>query len=259
MNKSLSYRLEQIIRDLTNSVSSRINDKPFLQTIKKRLKFQNHSDWNVLCSLMDVLSDTELAKENFLKYNLSGPTKILDYGEEYLRLYGILNAIYLQKSAIISFVELVKLPRKKEIITRLESLKIIELRHIVGAHTIDFLDNGNKNPHQFQRGSLNNRIIGTSDSKNNFKEYDLKKLVLEYNEIAETILIDATEKFIFTALKNGGELFDKYKKRLEAVKAEKAGNIVIYPMGFEEEHFIIMVKTDPKTPKIVTREEDVEL
>ena len=203
MQKSLIYRCEQLIRDIANDVARRTTGKPFLSTVKKRLKFQNEEDWVTLCSLMDVLGDTELAKENFLKYDLSGPTKIRDYGEQYLRLYGILNAIYLQKSALIAFVELIKLENKKIIITKIESLKILELRHIVGAHTIDFLDNGKKNPHQFQRGSLdNNRPIATSDAKGNFKEYDLKALVLEFNSFSEELIISATNKFINTVYKN---------------------------------------------------------
>ena len=69
------------------------------------MKFDDKNGWNVLCSLMDVLNDTELAKENFIKYGIGGPTKISDIGEQYLRLYGITNSIYLQKSAVLAFIE----------------------------------------------------------------------------------------------------------------------------------------------------------
>lgn len=242
MTKPLLYRCEQIIRDIANDVALRITDKPFLKTVTQRLKFENETDWNVLCSLMDVLGDTELAKENFLKYDLSGPTKIKDYGEQYLRLYGIVNAIYLQKSAMISFVELIKLANKKTLISKLDSLKIMELRHIVGAHTIDFIDNGKKNPHQFQRGSLDNFPIKTSDSKGNFKEYDLKRLLLEYNVVAEELLINATNKFISTVFKNGGQKLANYRVRFEAIKSEKNGAIVVYPADGSNPITIMVVK-----------------
>lgn len=39
----------------------------------------------------NVIDCVELAKENFYKYQLSGPTKIKDTGEELLRLYSILE------------------------------------------------------------------------------------------------------------------------------------------------------------------------
>jgi len=240
--KSLLYRCEQIIRDIANDVALRITDKPFLKTVTHRLKFENETDWNVLCSLMDVLGDTELAKENFLKFDLSGPTKIEDYGEQYLRLYGIVNAIYLQKSALISFVELIKLKNKKILVAKLDNLKIMELRHIVGAHTIDFIDNGKKNPHQIQRGSLANYPIKTSDSKGNYKEYDLKKLLLEYNAVAEELLINATDKFISTVFKNGGQKLTTYKDRFEAIKSEKSGAIVVYSVGSSQPITIMIVK-----------------
>ncbi|PCH98655.1 MAG: hypothetical protein COB85_01215 [Bacteroidetes bacterium] len=240
--KSLIYRCEQIIRDLANDIAGSIHDKPFKETVIKKLKFSKLDDWNVLCSLMDVLSDTELAKENFLKYSLTGPTKILDYGEQYLRLYGLVNAIYLQKSALISFIELVKLRGKKEIINKIESLKLIELRHVVGAHTIDFLDNGTRNPHQLQRAMLEGRIIKTSDSRGNFKEYDLKELLLEYNQLAEKLIIEATNQFIKTVLKNGGKRKEKYLERLDAVKSAHNGAIVIWNEEGTEQFIVRIVK-----------------
>lgn len=242
MNRSLIYRCEQLIRDIANDVALRITDKPFRKTVTEKLKFENETDWNVLCSLMDVLGDTELAKENFIKFDLSGPTKIQDYGEQYLRLFGILNAIYLQKTAIITFIELIKLQNKNKFIDKIELLKIIELRHIIGAHTIDFLENGKKNPHQFQRYSLNQQPIKTSDSQGNYREYDLRKLLFEYNLAVEEILIQATEKFISTVLKNGGEKKNKYQDRLELIKTEKKGNIVIYPSDGSEPITMIVVK-----------------
>ena len=238
MERSLIYRCEQIIRDIANNAASRINVKPFRQTIAKRLKFDTEDGWNVLCSLMDVLGDTELAKENFLKFSLSGPTKIQDYGEQYLRLYGIVNAVYLQRSALISFIELIKLRDKKSIISKIDSLKIIELRHIVGAHTIDFLDDGKRNPHQFSRGSLEHEPIATSDSKGNYKKYNLKELLLEYNKLASELLIEATEKFITTT--QGGQKLIEFKERLELVKEEQDGAIVIYP-PHGTEPFVIRV------------------
>lgn len=239
MNESIIKLSEGLIRDLTNEIAQSVNGKPFKDTVVKRLKFSKATDWNVLCSLMDVLGDTELAKENFLKYDLSGPTKNLDFGEQYLRLYGIVNAIYLQKSAIVSFIELVKLNDKKKIVTKIDNLKILELRHVVGAHTIDFMDNGEKNPHQLQRSLIRDRNLRTLDSKGNFKDYNLKDLLTEYNKLAEELLIQAVEKFIGTVLNGNKKKFTEYNERLDALKAQKKGHLIFYlPDG---KHFKIRV------------------
>ena len=104
---SIICQCEQLIREIVYEITRKENyDKPFLLYVTKRLKFENEEGWISLCSLMDVIGDTELAKKHFFNYGIDGPTKILDYGEQYLRLYGILNALYLQKSAIFEFLEL---------------------------------------------------------------------------------------------------------------------------------------------------------
>lgn len=245
MKKSIISRCEDIIRELANYIADGIEEQPFLLEVMKRLKFSKEDDWDVLCSLMDVIDDTELAKENFLKFDLGGPTKIQDYGEQYLRLYGITNAVYLQKSAIISFIELVKLPNKKRLLEKLENLDIIKLRHIVGAHTVDFIDDGQRNPHQFQRGFISSSPITTSDSKGNFVNYNLKELLEEYNNVAEDILINATDKFINTVLKNGGNKKDEFAEKINAVKCAQNGDIVIWTENGKEP-FIIKVKNVSK-------------
>jgi hypothetical protein len=229
MKTPIISKCEALIRELANDVALGIQGKQFKEEIIKKLKFDNENGWNVLCSLMDVLSDTELAKENFLKYDLGGPTKILDYGEQYIRLYGITNALYLQKSAIISFVELVKLSNKTEELKNLNDCKIIEFRNIVGAHTVDFIKNQKKNPHQFQRYIGQDSNIKVSDSDNNYTEYNLKQLILDYNVIAEDILIRATEKFISTVLKNGGAKKEMFLKKIEALKQANKTGMAMWP------------------------------
>jgi hypothetical protein len=237
MTRTLIYSCEQIIRDIANYSANRIKGKSFRQAINQKLKFEKEDDWITLCSLIDVLGDTELAKENFLKYDLSGPTKIKDTGEQYLRLYGIVNAVYLQKSVILSFLELIKFHGKKQFVSKFSSLGIIKLRNIVGAHTVDFKDGDQLNPHQISRGSLEHGPISARDSKGKFTEYDLKKLLTEYNEFASDLLITAIEKFIKMAM--GGQKLKEYNDRLGLVKGEQKGDIVIYPIGADP--FIVTV------------------
>lgn len=243
MQTIIISKVESILREIVNDIALPINNKPFIEEIKKRLKFQNESDWSLLCSVMDVLSDTELTKENFFKYNLSDPTKIQDYGEQYLRLYGITNAMYLQKSAIEALVELVKLPNKKKELDNLNETDIITFRNIIGAHTVSFRDkNNNVNAYQFQQFFSKDGSIKTQDSKNEFKDYDLKKLILDFNNIAEDLLIRCLEKLVNSAYKNQtSPKKESYFNKINALKEAADGNIVIWPDS-SEELFIIKIK-----------------
>jgi hypothetical protein len=222
------YQCEKLIREIINQIPIS-NKKDFLETAKGYLKYSNTQDWRTLCSLLDVLGDTELAKENFEKYGISGPTKFNDPGEKYLRLYGILNTIYLQKSAIMEFLRIANHRDKSIFEKEIDRLKILELRHIVGAHTIDYMDNGDKNPHQIQRSSLDERSIRTLDSKNNFKTYNLNELLTEYNLKASKILFLATEKFVSTVFKNGGKKKEIFTKKISLISEILDGNLVFYP------------------------------
>jgi len=224
--ETVIYQCEKLIRDIINQIPNS-DKKPFLETAKKYLKFSKTKDWSTLCSLLDLLGDTEFAKNNFDKYGISGPTKFNDPGEKYLRLYGILNTIYLQKTAIMEFLVLANHPDKTMFTKELDGLKLLELRHIVGAHTIDYLDNGDKNPHQIQRTSLDQKSIRTLDSNNKFKVYNLNDLLVEYNKTASRILFLATEKFIMTVFKNGGKKKEIYLKKISYIKEVLDGNWVV--------------------------------
>ncbi|WP_341226953.1 hypothetical protein [uncultured Arcticibacterium sp.] len=240
---SIILKCEKIIRELANQVAKGIKSEDFNSGIISKMKFDDKNGWNVLCSVMDVLSDTELAKENFIKFGLGGPTKIRDYGEQYLRLYGITNSIYLQKSAVLAFIELIKLPNKKKEVARIENSRFVEFRHIVGAHTVDYLDNGRKNPHQIQRALIDKYPIQTSDSNNNYRKFDLKELLFEFDNVIEDVLVRSTEKFIKTVLKNGGEKKELLIKKIEALKSIQNGGVAIWPDN-EEEFFVVKIKKE---------------
>lgn len=83
-----------IIRDLIN---------------KTRTKYQlmkNLQHWNQLCSSMDVIGDTEYAIDAYL--NNDYPK---EDSEKYLRLYGVLQALYVQQDAVMHLCESLELLR----------------------------------------------------------------------------------------------------------------------------------------------------
>jgi hypothetical protein len=173
MNLKIStiYQCEQLIRAIANFEAGRITDGIFLDGIQKRLKFDDPEGWIALCSIMDALGDTEMAKLSFLER-----PKSLNIGEGYLRLYGVLNAGYIQLQCLIDLMRLTKLPEMRSFKSTLEESTLILIRHKVGAHSINYLDSitKTKNPHQHARSEVVNGIINISDKKNNFTYYNLK-------------------------------------------------------------------------------------
>lgn len=57
----------------------------------------DHNKLNFIIDSLYLIEDTQLAKLNFREFGASGPTKYKNFGEVYLRIYGIYNACYLQK------------------------------------------------------------------------------------------------------------------------------------------------------------------
>lgn len=106
------------IRNLINSRVQRIKakqDKTILTQIKEQLGLQLEDNWGFLCTSMDLIEDSNLAIENFAKFQLEGPTKYNDEGEKYLRLYGFLNAVHIQQNALVTLFALLKVPGKDQL------------------------------------------------------------------------------------------------------------------------------------------------
>lgn len=67
--------------------------------------FKNHrDDWNILCISMDTIDDTESAIIFFQSDNFDNQ----DLGLKYLKLYGLLQAVFLQQDAIKFLYQTIK-------------------------------------------------------------------------------------------------------------------------------------------------------
>lgn len=64
-------------------------------TLRKRHFAKDHDKWNKFCVAMDNLEDCDLAISFFLS---AGPGESV--GEQYLRLYGVLQAVFIQQDSI---------------------------------------------------------------------------------------------------------------------------------------------------------------
>ncbi len=80
--------LESEIRDIINNPR------------RQYVLLQNTAAWNMLCSCLDVIGDTELAFDAALKKR-----GVEDDGEKYLLVYGALQALFIQQDAVRNLTE----------------------------------------------------------------------------------------------------------------------------------------------------------
>ena len=187
------------------------NAEDFDEAYKKRLRFQKQSDWKRFRACIDLLDDTEYAIINCFEYQLGELKNIKnDLGEIYLRLYGILNAVYLQMNAYSTLSNLLNYPHRKLIQKEFENLDIYKLRGIAGAHTTDYLYDKEtmeeKRPKnrktsfrivQMYLEKTGSKIVALDENEILF-EFNLLEILIQYENIARKLLVGLIEHSIET-------------------------------------------------------------
>ncbi|WP_375558655.1 hypothetical protein ACE193_12955 [Bernardetia sp. OM2101] len=170
---------------------------------QKRLKFQKLTDWKKFRASVDLLDDTEYALISFFTYQLGDKSNTdNNVGEIQLRLYGILNAVYLQIGAYKQLCNLMNYPKAKEAIRDLEQLDIYKLRNIAGSHTVDYMydkDTIKNNPNVTKTTSFRivqchlektgSKVVAL-DENNLSYEFNVLECLTIYEKFATELLID---------------------------------------------------------------------
>lgn len=200
--------------------------------IKKKLKFQHECDILRFRSCIDLIEDTESAITYFSTFGLEKFNKRIgkNFGEIYIKLYGILNAVYLQLNAIIEIYEICKIPNKKDVVSKFRNQKIFELRNIMGAHTSNFEDKSDYMPLNFSHNSFRitqmqlnakGNNLHAVDSFGNIKEFNLYELVMSYNTLSEKILYEGCNEYMNRIFRNS---ISKKTELLAHYELTKFGN-----------------------------------
>lgn len=187
----------------------------FEEAYRKRLRFQKQTDWKRYRASVDLIEDTEQAILSAFRYQLGDlNNKNRDYGETYLRLYGVLNAVYLQMNALKEIANLLNYPERKEVMPKFEALRIYKLRNIAGAHTTDYkYSNQEILELSGARKTTSFRVlqkyldktgknIQVLDENNVSLNFNLLSLLTEYESLATELLIKLIihikERLMFT-------------------------------------------------------------
>jgi len=226
------------------------NSENFAREYRKKLKFQNDYDWKKYRASVDLLCDTEYAIQDCFEYQLGYlGSKTNGIGEVYLRLYGVLNAVYLQKSALETLLNMTNFPNREKLIKEFENLDIYKLRNYAGAHTLNSIYDSEilkRNPTINKIASF--RIIqvylektgakiSLLDHNNLTHEFCILKCLTEYETKTRHTIIALIEHIIKTLVQDKDR-----KKSLKSLLDNTKSNLIDYSKINKNSEFKIAEK-----------------
>jgi hypothetical protein len=232
-----------ILRDIVSSKSMKEEkaNEEFNSKMKRLLKLEDENDLNVIYASFDVIGDTSLAIEHFKKFGLSGATKYDEVGEKYLRLYGVLNAIYLNKEAVLSLYNKFKIDNYKEVKNNIEKLKILNIRHKIGAHSVNY-KNGNDEiecytPSRITMTEKELEFYNMDISKHEFETINLDELISEYLEEIFSVVEKLVQGFVNKIFKTNANIKKDYLEKIDLISKQIKGEVIVINT-FDSKKFI---------------------
>lgn len=189
----------------------------FFSHVQQCLKLNKKEDWNYILASEDILEDSNEAISNFLRFGISGPTKYNDLGEKYLRLYGMLNATYLQQKAVCNlykFFQCQDLRKKKE---QIDTLEILSIRHKLGAHSVNYKDPETSEMHVFVPVRIELKDFECSyfnHYTNKYETVNLKAAIQNHLELMCSTYVEVVKKMILTIYKSNIDKCNELNERV---------------------------------------------
>lgn len=198
--------------------------------VRELLRLNKDEDWNFICAAMDIVRDACTAISNFLRFGLDGPTRYDDVGEKYLRLYGMLNASYLQQEAVLKLYKLTNVPNPKDAKSKIETLKIREVRHKLGAHSTDYRNNTTERTESYIPVQVS--LSGfTCEYFNNesrsLTRVDFRECLNEHFEVLIDSMDKIYEKTVKTLYRGEKEKLEEFLEKLQDLRITKNGGLVV--------------------------------
>jgi hypothetical protein len=229
----------EIINSLVQKNRKSLSGESTLEQIQRLLKLSKPDDWGRVCTAYETINDTSYAIENFVKFRLGGPTKYEDYGERVLRLYGFLNATYIQQNVICTLSNIFNAHHSNFLKQSFDSLKITDLRHKLASHNAAYLDNKTKRKDAYITGELESsgeNLLYGSNINNETETVNLIELLDEHSKTVIKALDAIFEKLIDLLYKTSEDKQNEFRKDLKLLRIEKEGGTVtkISPQSSEE-------------------------
>jgi hypothetical protein len=241
----------KILESYSNTFRDLVTDRNPKGPIKDALRLSREEDWSFIRGSMDIIDDASLALKSFLKFGLDGPTKYNDVGEVYLRLYGMLSAIFIQKRAILTLHELNTDSNSKDASEKIDALKIIEVRHKIAAHACDYQNRSGEGKNKLESYvpirlhwyGFNIKLINSENGE--IEKIPLKDYLEEYIILMISFLDQIIEKSIKRIFRGNEKKKNEFNKKLEHLRIERDGGIVIEMENVENDKTTIVVLGSP--------------
>jgi hypothetical protein len=215
--------------NLTRNKIFKDENDDFLLHVQKCLKLNKKEDWNYILGSEDILEDTNLAIKEFLKFGISGPTKYQSLGEKYLRLYGVLNAIYLQQQAILNIHKFFNCQNNTELREKFSLLGATALRHKLGSHSANFDCKNTSSiqifvPVRFEFGDFS--CAYSNPINDEYHTVDLKASIEEHLKLVSDAYLTVSNKMITTIYKSNKDKIAELESKLEPFSLMLSGKLI---------------------------------
>lgn len=231
MTTTITYDFSQVLGAFYRLVYSKGHKGKgdFDQIVSKKFGLDKQFNHFIIRSCIDLLEDTEYAINDFEKFGLDGPTKFDNVGERYLRLYGFLNAVNSQKSIATTLHEIFKIPEaKKDFTKRLKGLKIIDTRHMIASHSVDYSDGNGRDFFRVSMTTVRNKGENIHiHSKDKFIQVDLIKELKEFRIVLHSEFLKIVKHLLKRFTDPKSKVHAEMSNEIEAVEGKMEGSIVI--------------------------------
>jgi hypothetical protein len=177
-----------------------------------RLRFSQREDWMVFGACLYTFEDAAMAIRGYFATLKNDHDK--DF--EYLRLFGFLNACYLQFGALERLCAIIGIENKKAIISKVREHDLIQCRHMLASHTTAY-DAGNSTQsitiEQVSLGGISATFIVNETLER--KHVDFSKLYDSWATTTRILLYSIIRKFVMVIYKSSREKQAEYLGRLE--------------------------------------------
>jgi len=207
-NKTIYARIFN--RILNSQVSAVKKNEDFESSLMKRLGFEKLSGRRLFECCIFTLEETDAAHQDYLD-NGFGTRR----GEHFLRLYGLLNSVYIQYLIILDLFNLIN-PNypKKSIKSKFQILKIIKVRNKIASHPSKYLINNSKKSTYSNLDFLltdtstidyQGELLKIYSGKTNLIEtVNLRIGLLQYGIYSDSVLLLIAQKAVNSIFKNPG-------------------------------------------------------
>lgn len=157
------------------------------ETRRQHVLLKNKDLWSQLCSCLDVIEDSQLAIDAYSAVEVGKSD-----GANYLTLYGLLQALFLQQDAAINLCESLKIQQTIDNYPRLKEIR--EIRNDSIGHPTKRNRRKDKSTsyHFISRPSLCSNSFALlscySNGKNEFKDITISNLIADQKEHISKIL-----------------------------------------------------------------------